>query len=124
MWKYSSDIFLFIEFIGIGEKWPEFQGAIVLDTIMNFNQTENSEFLPNEWRQKIPESTFEEIEENDFRGDFISLISRSEPEKFLASTLEKHWNNLYKEDDFKIFVTNEPKKCVFIANIILNLFSN
>jgi len=96
-----------------GEKWPEFQGAIVLDTIMNFNQTENSEFLPNEWRQKIPESTFEEIEENDFRGDFISLISRSEPEKFLASTLEKHWNNLYKEDDFKIFVTNEPKKFKF-----------
>lgn len=77
-----------------GDHWPEFQGAFILDTVMNFNQSENSQLLPEEWRAKIPEETFQAVMEDKFKGDFISLISRTEPEREMARLIENHWTDL------------------------------
>ena len=93
-----------------GDQWPEFQGAFILDTVMNFNQSENSQLLPEEWRAKIPEETFQAVLEDKFRGDFISLISRTEPEREMAELIENHWTDLSSDRDFRLIVTRDPEQ--------------
>lgn len=96
-----------------GDVWPEFQGAFILDTIMNFNETVNSQSLPALWKSKIPSQTFENVKSDDFRGNFISLVSRSEPEREIAEKLEKHWTSLGQDNEFKSAVTSNPEKFKF-----------
>jgi len=93
-----------------GEELPQFQGAFVLDTIMNYNDTAGAQLLPALWRTKIPAETFARVEEDGFRGDFISLVSRSVPEKELADLIEKHWNKLSSDKDFITSVSSHPEK--------------
>ena len=93
-----------------GDVWPEFQGAFILDTVMNFNESENSQMMPDEWREKIPDETFQLVKENNFRGDFISLISRTEPERELADLIESHWTDLYTDQEFRLGVTSAPDR--------------
>ena len=93
-----------------GDEWPEFQGAFILDTVMNFNQSENSQLMPEEWREKIPEETFQAVLEDKFRGDYISLISRTEPEREMAELIENHWTDLRSDRDFRLIVTSNPAK--------------
>ena len=95
------------------DKWPEFQGAFILDTIMNFNVTENSQMLPSLWKDKISEATYNQVAADNFRGDYISLVSRNQPEKELAEKIEKHWNNLAMDEDFKVLATETPEKYVW-----------
>ena len=77
-----------------GKKWPEFQGAIILDTLMNFNVTKGSQTFPEVWRDKISGDAYEETKAEEFQGNFIALISREGPERELADLIEKHWNKL------------------------------
>lgn len=56
--------------------WPEFQGAIILDTIMNYNTSSGTQAMPDSWISRT-----EAVEEPEARGDFISLVSRRGPEK-------------------------------------------
>ena len=93
-----------------GDVWPEFQGAFILDTIMNFNETENTQLLPEQWRSKIPDETYQQVKQDQFRGDFISLVSRSQPEKELTALIENQWNQLTTDNDFKSMVTSNPEK--------------
>ena len=96
-----------------GDVWPEFQGAFILDTIMNYNETVNSQSLPDLWKTKIPSTTFDNVESDDFRGNFISLVSRSEPEREMAEKLETHWISLGQDNEFKATVTSNPEKFKF-----------
>ena len=96
-----------------GDVWPEFQGAFILDTIMNFNETVNSQSLPDLWKTKIPSQTFDNVKDDDFRGNFISLVSRSEPEREIAEKLEKHWMSLSQDNEFKSAVTSNPETFKF-----------
>jgi len=91
-----------------GSHWPEFQGAFILDTIMNFNATVNSQSFPDSWREKISGNAYDKVAENSFRGNFISLVSREGPEKELADLIEKHWNKLSKDKDFIAMVNSNP----------------
>ena len=73
-----------------GSDWPEFQvlqqrlhtiptshqGAIILDTIMNYNTTSGSQVMADSWISKTGAT-----EEKEARGDFISLVSRRGPDK-------------------------------------------
>ena len=100
-----------------GEELPQFQGAFVLDTIMNYNDTAGAQLLPALWRTKIPAETFARVEEDGFRGDFISLVSRSVPEKELADLIEKHWNKLSSDKDFITSVSSHPEKYGLILEL-------
>jgi len=86
-----------------GSGWPEFQGAIIMDTIMNYNTTAGSQLMPDAWLEKTQAK-----EEPEARGDFISLLSRNGPEKVLAEALESHWNALSDDEDFKREVNLDP----------------
>ena len=102
--------YLVPEFFKPDTAWPVFQGAFVLDTIMNFNETENTQLLPEQWRSKIPDETYQQVKQDQFRGDFISLVSRSQPEKELTALIENQWNQLTTDNDFKSMVTSNPEK--------------
>jgi len=93
-----------------GSEWPEFQGAFIMDTILNYNETENSQILPDLWRDKISESVFDEIKSDQLRGNYISLVSREGPEKELADLIEKHWKKLSSDEDYKTMVNINPDK--------------
>ena len=93
-----------------GSEWPEFQGAFILDTIMNFNETVDSQSFPDSWREKIFGNAYEKVSEDGFRGNFISLVSREGPEKELADLIEKHWNKLSADEDFITMVNSRPDK--------------
>lgn len=93
-----------------GSEWPEFQGAFILDTIMNFNETVDSQSLPDSWREKISSPAYDEVAADSFRGNFISLVSREGPEKELADLIEKHWKNLSTDKDYITMVNSKPDK--------------
>ena len=93
-----------------GDKWPEFQGALILDTIMNFNETAGSQTFPEVWKDKISGDAYEKTVEDDFKGNFISLISRQGPEKAMADLIEKHWNKLSHEKFYLENVNKDAKK--------------
>jgi len=86
-----------------GSGWPEFQGAIIMDTIMNYNTSSGSQLMPEAWLERTGAE-----EENEARGDFISLLSRSGPEKVLAGALESHWNSLTDDEDYKKDINANP----------------
>ena len=81
-----------------------------MDTILNYNETENSQILPDLWRDKISESVFDEIKSDKLRGNYISLVSREGPEKELADLIEKHWKKLSSDEDYKTMVNINPDK--------------
>jgi len=76
------------------QKFPnqlsQFQGAIILDTIMNFNNTPNAQTTPEDFSVAFP-SQADQIKANDFKGDFLFMVSRdiNEPETQLANQLRQ-----------------------------------
>lgn len=93
-----------------GSEWPEFQGAFIMDTILNFNDTEGSQSIPDSWHDKIYGDAYNEVAEDGFKGNFISLVYRQQPEKKLAGVIENHWNSLSNDEDYKTFVSSSPQK--------------
>jgi hypothetical protein len=37
--------------------WPEFQGALIMDTLLNFNSSLGSQELPPAWLTKVPDTS-------------------------------------------------------------------
>ena len=53
------------------------QGAYILDSIMNYNDSSGSQSTPKAYSERLNPNFMKNVEKNDRRGDFISLISRS-----------------------------------------------
>lgn len=70
-----------------------FQGAIILETILNYNTTPNSQQLPSGFDQGFPQ-TYQEISQNQFRGDFLTVIGRTQDDEHLMSGI----TNAFQED--------------------------
>ena len=64
----------------------EFQGAIVLETILNHNTTPNSQDLPSAMQQVFP-TLYQKISTNQFKGDFLTVIGRLHDDKKLIYTI-------------------------------------
>ena len=52
-----------------------FQGAFVLDTILNHNTTPNSQKFPNSLQPLFP-TLYKKVSDNQFKGDFLAVIGR------------------------------------------------
>ena len=70
-----------------------FQGAIILDTVLNYNTTPNSQELPFGFALGFPQ-THQEVLQNQFRGDFLTAIGRTRDDDHLTSGIK----NAFKED--------------------------
>ena len=63
-----------------------FQGALVLDGILNHDTTPNSQVLPSSAQQVFPK-LYQKISTNQFRGDFLTVIGRSHDDKKLLDEM-------------------------------------
>ena len=93
-----------------GQGSPRLQGAIILDTILNFNDTENSQTVVDDWQDKVAEDVTTDIELNGNRGDFIAAISRHGVDDQLVNMLHKHWNKLHADKEYMREVVSNPEK--------------
>ena len=87
-----------------------FPGAFILDTILNYNNTKNSQDFPSSWSDQIAGDALDQTTREDFRGNFISLISREQPESELVKVVEKHWNALKQDRQFRENTNINPRK--------------
>ena len=85
-------------------------GAFILDTVLNFNNTENSQDFPPSWSDQLAGEALKETTREGFRGNFLSLISREQPESELVKIVEKHWNALKQDRQFRENTKINPRK--------------
>ena len=85
-------------------------GAFILDTILNFNDTENSQDFPSSWSDQLAGEALNQTTREGFRGNFLSLISRDQPESELVKIVEKHWNALKQDRQFRENTNVNPRK--------------
>ncbi|XP_035678147.1 uncharacterized protein LOC118416939 [Branchiostoma floridae] len=74
-----------------------FQGVIVMDGIMNYNNTEGSQAVPNaEIYKQTPGVTdiYRSSEADGFRGNFITSVARTDYDRTLYTAFQRKWNSL------------------------------
>lgn len=67
-----------------------FQGAFILDTLLNFAPQLGSQDIPNDIYQNLPEWG-NSIRRQGFVGDFVAMISRKEIDSRLSNHLKAGW---------------------------------
>lgn len=77
----------------------DIEGAFIADTIMNLNRTKNSQMLPDAWTT-VDKVTAQKVEQNDFRGDFLAVVQRRQPDQKLVKTFSKYWH--LQDEKFKL----------------------
>jgi len=69
------------------------QGAIIMDTVMNYNNTPNTQALPASVDKAFPE-IFNQIKEDKFRGNFLSVAGRLVDDAALMDSFWYHYNQV------------------------------
>ena len=81
-----------------------------MDTILNFDDTENSQRFPRSWSDHIAGDALKQTVEDRARGNFISLISREQPESGLVRLLQRQWDDLQRDKQFRENTNIDPTK--------------
>ena len=63
-----------------------FQGAFILETILNYNSTDNSQIFPAGLKSYLGQA-YTKISQNMFRGDFLALIGRATDDEKLLNAV-------------------------------------
>lgn len=69
------------------------QGAIIMDTVMNYNNTPNSQILPPSTERLLPE-VYGKIKANGFRGDFLAVAGRVLDDAALMNAFWYHYGRV------------------------------
>lgn len=69
------------------------QGAIIMDTVMNYNDTPNSQILPPITKKLLPE-VYGQIKADEFRGNFLSVVGRQFDDAALMNSFWFHYNRV------------------------------
>ncbi|XP_068684350.1 uncharacterized protein YfbL-like [Montipora foliosa] len=72
------------------------QGAIIMDTVMNYNSTPYSQILPGVTSQLLPE-LYNQIKKDEFRGDFLSVTGRQVDDRNLIDLFWYHYNQVQSD---------------------------
>ncbi|KAJ7381125.1 hypothetical protein OS493_004723 [Desmophyllum pertusum] len=86
------------------QHWAGFQGALVLETILNYNNTPNSQRFPSVFQNYFRQA-YQQISTNKFRGDFLAVIGRSYDDAKLISGIS---NAFKKMKNFKVIEIGLP----------------
>nr|XP_006811326.1 PREDICTED: probable leucine aminopeptidase MCYG_03459-like [Saccoglossus kowalevskii] len=85
-----------------------FMGAIIMDCVMNYNNTENSQHFPLTFSLAFPELYFALQSEN-FKGNFLAVVGREHDDSPLLTRQElMYYENLLRSDH-AAFWRNVPK---------------
>ncbi|XP_078595927.1 uncharacterized protein LOC144872999 [Branchiostoma floridae x Branchiostoma japonicum] len=108
--NYLKELLIpYIKSLGISSS--DFQGAFVLDSVMNFNSTEDSQRIPDEERFKEApgfQEAYTRIEADGNKGDFIALVGRNF-DSSLYQTFISAWESL-PDTRFKNQLLHMPDK--------------
>ena len=75
----------------------DIQGAIILDTVSNFDPDSGSQTISPRWKSVVAGQTLANIVERGSRGDFLAMISRGDPvdkERRIAEKIQKYFTLL------------------------------
>ena len=78
----------FLSSSGVG-----FQGALILETILNHNTTPNSQDIPQSLQTVLP-AVHDKVAKNNFTGDFLAVIGRLANDEGLIKGI----TNAFKQD--------------------------
>ncbi|XP_023932179.1 uncharacterized protein LOC106161641 [Lingula anatina] len=99
---------------------PTFQGAIVLETILHINMTNDSQIVPGAYRPYFPD-VYTRIEARGRRGDFIAAMGREgQPEMALLDAFTASWKAQSASPEFDVERFNMP----YIQNLTYDLAWN
>ncbi|CAH1265275.1 Hypp3150 [Branchiostoma lanceolatum] len=108
--KYMKELLIpYIKSLGISSN--DFQGAFVLDSVLNFNSTEDSQRIPDEERFKEApgfQEAYTRIKADGNKGDFIALVGRNFDSP-LYQTFISAWESL-PDTRFKNQLLHMPDK--------------
>ncbi|CAH1266425.1 Hypp3369 [Branchiostoma lanceolatum] len=87
----------------------DFRGAVVMDTIMNYNNSQGAQVIPAEQYFRVTpglEDAYTSISNEGFRGNFLATISRDPYDSPVLNTFNRRWaglsNQQYKTQSLKI----------------------
>lgn len=95
--KYSSGSQFFVHEkltpILNAEPKPSFLGAIILDSVMNYNGSDGSQLLPDGFQTSFPDAgTY--IEENNFTGNYLAMVTKERLRSLVLDySLAEQWNS-------------------------------
>lgn len=72
-----------------------------MDTIMDFNDTDGSQNFPRDWSLLLP-SVYDQVADNGYKGDFLSMIYREQVDHRLADKFALHWSKSKHPPKFKL----------------------
>ncbi|GFT34148.1 peptidase_M28 domain-containing protein [Nephila pilipes] len=78
-----------------------FQGAFILDGIMNYNDIPNTQELPLDYTESLPGFQYF-VNNTGNRGNFLAMISRNEMDNHLSRKLMDAWQDL-GDHQYKLF---------------------
>ncbi|ELU04129.1 hypothetical protein CAPTEDRAFT_187588 [Capitella teleta] len=78
----------------------QLEGVINMDTIMNWDDQDQSQTLPDGMNVLFPE-LYSEIKADNFKGNFLFICARQDDKK-LAEKFVKVWNSLPQNDTMKV----------------------
>nr|XP_006811327.1 PREDICTED: uncharacterized protein LOC102803314 [Saccoglossus kowalevskii] len=88
-----------------------FLGSIVLEMIMNYDDTPNSQLVPKGFDVLYPDE-YEVLASRNFTGDFITLIGREDDDALLLSKWQEHWaaieTNKFPEVTLEVPISGRP----------------
>ncbi|XP_066285755.1 uncharacterized protein [Branchiostoma lanceolatum] len=89
---YVSDVLLpYLNETGI--PLANFQGAMSMDPLLNYNNTEGSQYIPPEFDMvPDPDNTYDNVAADGFRGNFIGIYGRRDYDAHLYSPMLQAWN--------------------------------
>ncbi|XP_035214836.1 uncharacterized protein LOC118188511 [Stegodyphus dumicola] len=79
----------------------KFQGAFILDGIMNYNDVPNTQDLPLDYAESLPGLQYF-VNNTGNRGNFLAMISRNEMDNHLSQKLMNAWQDL-GDHQYKLF---------------------
>ena len=82
-----------------------FQGAVILETVLNYNETTNSQKLPARFEVGFPKQ-YQQVSQNQFRGDFLAVIGRAPEDAQLISGI----TNAFKKNGKFKFATGREEE--------------
>lgn len=71
--------------------FPQFTGAIIMDSLLHHNTSTDSQDMEKEWVDQVPVAA-KSIKEKNMRGDFLAAFTRATPgDRFLTDVFENNW---------------------------------
>ncbi|XP_053210166.1 uncharacterized protein LOC128393957 [Panonychus citri] len=93
--------------IHLSGKRSKFRGAFILDTLLNFDDTSNSQDIPMDIEKVIPFWGKKDSPDN-MRGDFIASFTRKSIDSRLSLTMAKHWRSRQQFEQQKSSSNGQP----------------